>query len=40
LFGATIASSEAQLDGDLLRVPSGHGLGIEIDEKALERFRL
>lgn len=40
LFAATIASAGAELDGDRLIVPPGPGLGVEIDESALERFRL
>lgn len=40
LFDATIAASGPELDGDLLAVPPGPGLGVEIDESALDRFRL
>lgn len=40
LFDVTIASVEAELRGDLLTVPPGSGLGVEIDESALNRFRL
>lgn len=40
LFDGTIASSGAALEGDLLIVPPGPGLGVEIDESALDRFRL
>jgi L-alanine-DL-glutamate epimerase-like enolase superfamily enzyme len=40
LFEETIATAQAELDGDLLRVPAGPGLGVEIDESALDAFRL
>lgn len=40
LFDGTIASAGPELDGDLLSVPEGDGLGVEIDEEALNRFRL
>ena len=40
LFDGTIASVGPELDGDLLTVPPGPGLGVEIDESALDRFRL
>jgi o-succinylbenzoate synthase len=40
LFSATIASTACELDGDLLRIPDGPGLGVEIDEAALRRHRL
>lgn len=40
LFDGTIASTGATLDADLLTVPEGPGLGVEIDEAALDRFRL
>lgn len=40
LFDGTIASAGAFLEGDLLRPPEGPGLGVEIDESALDRFRL
>jgi muconate cycloisomerase len=39
LFSATVAATEAVLDGPLLR-PEGPGLGVEIDEQALNRHRL
>jgi o-succinylbenzoate synthase len=40
LFASTIASVECELRGDLLHLPSGPGLGVEIDEDALDRHRL
>jgi len=40
LFASTIASVGPELRGDMLHLPDGPGLGIEIDEKALERHRL
>ena len=40
LFSATIASIECELRGGVLHVPDGPGLGVEIDERALERHRL
>jgi len=40
LFGSTIASVECQLEGDMLHVPEGPGLGVEIDEAALQAHRL
>jgi o-succinylbenzoate synthase len=40
LFGATIASVECQLREGFLHLPEGPGLGVEIDERALERHRL
>ncbi len=40
LFASTIASAECELRGDMLHPPSGSGLGVEIDEAALERHRL
>jgi o-succinylbenzoate synthase len=40
LFSETIASRECALREDLLRLPDGPGLGVEIDEAALERHRL
>jgi L-alanine-DL-glutamate epimerase-like enolase superfamily enzyme len=39
LFSETIGTG-AELDGPLLRVPDGPGLGVEIDEKALARLAL
>jgi O-succinylbenzoate synthase len=40
LFASTIASVECKLEGDLLRLPEGPGLGVEIDEAALQAHRL
>lgn len=40
LFGETIASVACELRGDRLHLPDGPGLGIEIDEAALERHRI
>jgi o-succinylbenzoate synthase len=40
LFASTIASIECELLGDMLHPPEGPGLGIEIDEKALQAHRL
>lgn len=40
LFAETIAGRQCELDGDELRPPDSPGLGIEIDEEALERHRI
>jgi muconate cycloisomerase len=40
LFAETIASRGCELDGDLLQVPDGPGLGVVLDEAALQRHRL
>lgn len=40
LFADTIASVECELSEDLLHLPDGPGLGVEIDEVALERNRI
>jgi o-succinylbenzoate synthase len=40
LFASTIASTECELRGDMLHPPSGPGLGVEIDESALDAHRL
>ena len=40
LFAGTIASVECELREGLLHLPEGPGLGVEIDEQALERHRL
>jgi o-succinylbenzoate synthase len=40
LFAATIASVECGLEGDMLQLPQGPGLGVEIDEAALDTHRL
>jgi len=40
LFSSTIASTQCELRGGMLHPPEGPGLGIEIDEAALEAHRL
>jgi len=40
LFAATIAATECELRGGMLYPPEGPGLGVEIDEKALDAHRL
>jgi L-alanine-DL-glutamate epimerase-like enolase superfamily enzyme len=40
LFAATIAAVECELRDGMLHPPEGPGLGIEIDEAALEAHRL
>jgi o-succinylbenzoate synthase len=40
LFASTIASTECELRGDMLHPPPGPGLGVEIDEAALQEHRL
>jgi L-alanine-DL-glutamate epimerase-like enolase superfamily enzyme len=40
LFSSTIASRECALDGPLLTVPDGPGLGVELDPGALARHRI
>ncbi len=40
LFTSTIASTECELRGDLLHAPAGPGLGVEIDEAALDAHRI
>lgn len=40
LFASTVASVECELRSDLLHPPSGPGLGVEIDEDALDAHRL
>jgi O-succinylbenzoate synthase len=40
LFASTIASVGCELRGDMLHPPEGPGLGVEIDEAALEAHRL
>jgi o-succinylbenzoate synthase len=40
LFAATVAAAGPELRGDMLHVPHGPGLGVEIDEQALARHRL
>ncbi len=40
LFDDTIASAQCEVRDGLLHLPDGPGLGVEIDERALERHRL
>jgi L-alanine-DL-glutamate epimerase-like enolase superfamily enzyme len=40
LFKTTIATAECELRGGELRVPAGHGLGVEIDDAALAAHRI
>ncbi len=40
LFASTVAATECELRGDLLHPPPGPGLGVEIDEQALQAHRL
>jgi o-succinylbenzoate synthase len=40
LFAADVAAVGPTLEGDLLQVPPGPGLGVEIDEDALQAHRL
>ncbi len=40
LFASTVASVECDLRGDMLHPPPGPGLGVEIDEDALQAHRL
>ncbi len=40
LFDGTIAWQQCTLDGDELFVPDAPGLGVEIDENELERYRI
>jgi L-alanine-DL-glutamate epimerase-like enolase superfamily enzyme len=40
LFGATIAAVECELREGMLHLPPGPGLGVEIDEEALQAHRL
>jgi L-alanine-DL-glutamate epimerase-like enolase superfamily enzyme len=40
LFASTIASAECELRDGMLHPPPGPGLGVEIDEAALEAHRL
>ena len=40
LFASTVASVECELRGDMLHPPPGPGLGVEIDEAALQAHRL
>jgi o-succinylbenzoate synthase len=40
LFSTTVAAAECDLRGGMLHLPSGAGLGVEIDEAALEAHRI
>jgi L-Ala-D/L-Glu epimerase len=40
LFASTVASTECELRGDMLHPPPGPGLGVEIDEVALDAHRI
>ncbi len=40
LFASTIASAECEIRDGMLHLPPGPGLGVEIDEKALEAHRI
>lgn len=40
LFASTVASVECELRGGMLHLPPGPGLGVEIDENALQAHRL
>jgi o-succinylbenzoate synthase len=40
LFASTVAAVGCRLDGDMLHAPDGPGLGVEIDEAALDAHRL
>jgi o-succinylbenzoate synthase len=40
LFATTVASVECELRDGMLHLPPGPGLGVEIDEEALDRHRL
>ncbi len=40
LFAATVATTECELRDGMLHLPSGPGLGVEIDERALDHHRL
>lgn len=40
LFASTVASTQCELRGDLLHLPPGPGLGVEIDQQALDAHRL
>jgi L-alanine-DL-glutamate epimerase-like enolase superfamily enzyme len=40
LFASTIAAVECRLEGGMLHMPEGPGLGVEIDEEALAAHRL
>jgi muconate cycloisomerase len=40
LFASTVAAVECELEGDRLHLPPGPGLGVEIDEEALQAHRI
>ncbi len=40
LFASTIAAVECELRDGMLHLPPGPGLGVEIDERALDLHRL
>jgi o-succinylbenzoate synthase len=40
LFASTVAAAECELRGGMLHPPEGPGLGVEIDERALDLHRL
>jgi L-alanine-DL-glutamate epimerase-like enolase superfamily enzyme len=40
LFADSIAAEECVLEGPMLTVPDAPGLGVEVDERALARFRI
>ena len=40
LFAESVAARECALEGDLLSPPEGPGLGVEIDDSALDALRL
>jgi len=40
LFASTIAATECEMRGDMLHLPDGPGLGVEIDEEALQAHLL
>ena len=40
LFSATTAAVECELEGDLLSPPAGPGLGVQLDDEAVERLRI
>ena len=40
LFSSTVASAECELRDGMLHSPPGPGLGVEIDERALDAHRL
>jgi L-alanine-DL-glutamate epimerase-like enolase superfamily enzyme len=40
LFASTVASTECELRGGMLHQPEGPGLGVEIDEAALQAHRI